>query len=91
MNLNSKNYIARHIESVESALFRKLKSEDYSNIVTQAHSELDLTNQAMVENFFQKERPEYVILATAKVGGIYSNNSYPAEFIFYKQRVAYVQ
>ena len=82
MNLNSKIYIAGHTGLVGSALLRKLKSENYSNIVTQTHSELDLTNQAMVENFFQKEKPEYVILAAAKVGGIYSNNSYPAEFIF---------
>ena len=82
MNLNSKIYIAGHTGLVGSALLRKLKSENYSNIVTQTHSELDLTNQAIVENFFQKEKPEYVILAAAKVGGIYSNNNYPAEFIY---------
>jgi len=82
MNLNSKIYIAGHTGLVGSALLRKLQSEGFINILTKPHSELDLTNQKEVANFFQKEKPEYVILAAAKVGGIHSNNSYPAEFIF---------
>ena len=82
MNLNSKIYIAGHTGLVGSALLRKLQSEGFNNILIKPHSELDLTNQKEVTNFFQKEKPEYVILAAAKVGGIHSNNSYPAEFIF---------
>ena len=82
MNLNSKIYIAGHTGLVGSALLRKLQSEGFNNILIKPHSELDLTNQKEVANFFQKEKPEYVILAAAKVGGILSNNSYPAEFIF---------
>ena len=64
---------------------RKLQSEGFINIHKKTYSEFELTNQNEAANFFQKEKPAYVILATAKFGGIYSNNSHPAEFNFYKQ------
>ena len=81
MNLNAKIYIAGHRGLVGSALMRQLNAKDYSNIVTRTHAELDLTNQQAVTDFFALEKPEYVILAAAKVGGIHANNTYPAEFI----------
>ena len=81
MNLNAKIYIAGHRGLVGSALMRQLKAKDYSNIVTRTHPELDLTNQQLVADFFALEKPEYVILAAAKVGGIHANNTYPADFI----------
>ena len=67
---------------VGSAMLRKLKAEGYSNLITHSHAELDLTRQSSVEAFFQAERPEYVFLAAAKVGGILANNTYPADFIY---------
>jgi GDP-L-fucose synthase len=67
---------------VGSAIVRNLQAKGFSNLVTRTHSELDLTNQQAVEQFFQKERPEQVYLAAAKVGGIHANNTYPAEFIY---------
>lgn len=67
---------------VGSAIVRKLKSEGSNNIVVRTHAELDLTNQSAVSNFFEKERPDQVYLAAAKVGGIHANNTYPAEFIY---------
>ena len=67
---------------VGSALLRKLKAEGFSNLITRNHSELDLTRQSDVEAFFQEEKPEYVFLAAAKVGGILANNTYPADFIY---------
>lgn len=82
MNLNSKIYIAGHLGLVGSALVRQLEANGYSNIITRTHAELDLTNQQLVADFFALEKPEYLILAAAKVGGIYANNTYPAEFIF---------
>lgn len=81
MNLNAKIYVAGHRGLVGSALMRQLNVQGYSNIVTRTHAELDLTNQPLVAEFFASEKPEYVILAAAKVGGIYANNTYPAEFI----------
>jgi len=81
MNKNAKIYVAGHRGLVGSALVRQLKVRGYGNLVLRTHSELDLTNQAVVCNFFAKEKPEYVLLAAARVGGIYANNSYPAEFI----------
>jgi GDP-L-fucose synthase len=75
-------YIAGHNGMVGSALLRKLEAEGYSNLITSSHAELDLTRQSDVEAFFQAERPEYVFLAAAKVGGILANNTYPAEFIY---------
>lgn len=82
MNINSKIYVAGHRGLVGSALIRQLSIQGYTNIVTRTHAELDLTNQAAVAEFFQIEKPEYVFLAAAKVGGIHANNTYPAEFIY---------
>jgi GDP-L-fucose synthase len=81
MDKHAKIYVAGHRGLVGSALMRQLAKQCYSNIVTRSHAELDLTNQQAVANFFQTEKPEYVILAAAKVGGIHANNTYPAEFI----------
>lgn len=82
MKQNSKIYVAGHRGLVGSALVRVLEKEGYSNLILKTHKELDLTRQADVEAFFEKERPDYVFLAAAKVGGIHANNTYPAEFIF---------
>jgi GDP-L-fucose synthase len=81
MDKHSKIYIAGHRGLVGSAIMRDLKQKGYSNLVTRTHAELDLTNQKATETFFAEEQPAYVILAAAKVGGIYANNIYPAEFI----------
>ena len=67
---------------VGSAILRRLKQEGYSNLIYRSHKELDLTNRFEVETFFKEEKPEYVFLAAAKVGGIWANNTYPAEFIY---------
>ena len=77
----SKIYIAGHRGMVGSSLERKLKKEGYTNIITKNSNELDLRNQQAVNVFFEKEKPDYVILAAAKVGGIYANNTYPVEFL----------
>jgi len=82
MNLNDKIYIAGHRGLVGSAIVRQLESRGFSNLLMRTHKELDLTNQAQVQNFFQQEGPDYVILAAAKVGGIHANNTYPADFIY---------
>ncbi|MBW2574609.1 MAG: GDP-L-fucose synthase [Deltaproteobacteria bacterium] len=82
MNKNSPIYIAGHTGLVGSALFRRLEADGYSNLILRSHSDLDLTRQDEVELFFQKERPKYVFLAAAKVGGIMANCTYPAEFIY---------
>lgn len=82
VNKDSKIYIAGHRGLVGSALMRQLDTQGYLNIVTRTHAELDLTNQQSVADFFASEKPEYVILAAAKVGGIYANNTYPADFIY---------
>jgi GDP-L-fucose synthase len=82
MNQTAKIYIAGHRGMVGSGLERKLRNEGYNNIVTRTSSELDLRNQQAVNDFFEKEKPAYVILAAAKVGGIYANNTYRAEFIY---------
>ena len=81
MNKNSSIYIAGHTGLVGSALHRRLKADGYSNLIVRNHSDLDLTRQADVEVFFHTERPEYVFLSAAKVGGILANSNYPAEFI----------
>ena len=78
---DSRIYVAGHRGLVGSAILRRLAAGGYSNIMTRTHAELDLTNQAAVEKFFRTERPEYVFLAAAKVGGILANNTYPADFI----------
>ncbi|MFH1215328.1 MAG: GDP-L-fucose synthase [Pseudomonadota bacterium] len=79
---DSKIYVAGHRGLVGSALMKCLAAEGFSNVITRTHSELDLTDQAEVKKFFQEEKPEYVFLAAAKVGGILANNTYPAEFIY---------
>jgi GDP-L-fucose synthase len=80
--LNQKIYIAGHRGMVGSAIVRNLQAKGFTNIVTRTHSELDLTNQAAVQAFFEAEQPDQVYLAAAKVGGIYANNTFPAEFIY---------
>lgn len=84
----SKIYIAGHGGLVGSAIIRKLKEKGYNNLITQEHRKLDLTNQAAVEAFFKKTKPEYVFLAAAKVGGIMANKTYPAEFIYENLMIA---
>lgn len=82
MDQFSKIYVAGHCGLVGSALLRQLNMQGYHNLVLRTHAELDLTNQQSVADFFQTEKPEYVFLAAAKVGGIYANSTYPAEFMF---------
>lgn len=82
MRKDSKIYVAGHQGLVGSALMRELTKQGYKNIITRSFSELDLRKQNDVEKFFEKEQPEYVFLAAAKVGGIYANNTYKAEFIY---------
>lgn len=82
MEKSAKIYVAGHRGMVGSAIVRKLKNKGYNNIVTRRSSELDLRDQAAVAEFFINERPDYVFLAAAKVGGIHANNSYRAEFIY---------
>ncbi len=79
---NSKIYVAGHTGLVGSAITRSLKKESFTNLLLKTHNELELTDQKGVENFFKKERPEYVFLAAAKVGGILANSTYPAQFIY---------
>jgi GDP-L-fucose synthase len=81
MEKNSRIYVAGHNGLVGSAIVRSLHRKGYKNIIAKAHKELDLTNQAAVEDFFREETIEYVFLAAAKVGGIGANNAYPADFI----------
>ena len=81
MHPNSKIYVAGHRGLVGSAIVRKLESEGASNLLLRTHEELDLLNQAQTREFFDQEKPEYVFLAAAKVGGIHANNTYPAQFI----------
>jgi len=82
MNTESKIYIAGHRGLVGSAIVKNLKSKGYSNLIIKTHADLDLSNGQAVEEFFQNEEPEYVILAAAKVGGIVANNTYRADFIY---------
>ncbi len=82
MEQDSKIYIAGHRGLAGSALMRQLQVKGYHNLITRTHTELDLTDQAAVRDFFSAEKPEYVLLAAAKVGGILANNTYPAEFIW---------
>lgn len=88
MNKQDKIYLAGHKGLVGSALMRKLQAEGFTNIISKDSSELDLCNQAAVEAFFQKEKPDYVFLAAAKVGGIMANSTYPAEFIYQNIMIA---
>jgi len=82
MDKNSKIYIAGHRGLVGSALVRNLKAQGYTNIVCKTRTELNLLDYQAVADFFAKEKPDYVFLAAAKVGGIHTNNTHPAEFIF---------
>lgn len=82
MEKNSKIYVAGHRGMVGSAIMRELHRLGYNNIITRTHAELDLTNQAAVEKFFAEEKPEYVFLAAAKVGGIGGNAAHPADFLW---------
>ena len=82
MQKDSKIYVAGHRGMVGSAIVRELKSQGYENIVIRTHQELDLCRQDAVEQFFAEERPEYVFLAAARVGGIMANMSYPADFMY---------
>lgn len=81
LDRTKKIYVAGHRGLVGSAMVRRLEQEGFGQIITRTHEELDLTRQAEVEAFFEKEKPDYVILAAAKVGGIHANNTYPADFI----------
>jgi GDP-L-fucose synthase len=82
MEKSSKIYVAGHGGMVGSAIVRKLQAEGYTNLILRTSSELDLRNQSQVENFFASEKPEYVFLAAAKVGGIMANNTYRADFLY---------
>ena len=84
----SKIYVAGHRGLVGSAILRKLKEKGYKNIIVKSHQELDLLNQAAVDTFFKKYKPEYVFLAAAKVGGILANKEKPAEFIYENLMIA---
>jgi GDP-L-fucose synthase len=82
MNKNSKIFIAGHRGLVGSAIVKTLQSQGFNNLVLRARDELDLMNQSAVLSFFENKKPEYVFLAAAKVGGIFANNTFPAEFIY---------
>jgi len=82
MHQNARIYVAGHRGMVGSALVRRLRADGYANIITRTSRELDLRNQAQVNAFFAQERPEFVFLAAAKVGGILANSTYPAEFLY---------
>ena len=81
-DLKQKIYVAGHRGMVGSAIMRNLEAKGFKKIITRTHNELDLCNQAAVQAFFEAERPDQVYLAAAKVGGIYANNTYPAQFIY---------
>lgn len=82
MDSNAKIYVAGHCGLAGSAIVRSLRAAGYGNIVCRTHAELDLTNQKSVRDFFSTERPEYVFISAAKVGGIYANSHYPGDFVF---------
>ena len=87
MDKNSKIFVAGHRGLVGSAIVRNLESKGYKNIIKRTHKELDLTNQAAVKEFFDKENPEVVVLAAAKVGGINANNTCPADFAYENMQI----
>ena len=82
MENNAKIYIAGHRGMVGSAIYRKLEKEGYTNLITRTSAELDLRDQEAVTEFFTTEKPDYVFLAAAKVGGIVANNTYRADFLY---------
>lgn len=87
INKSKKIYIAGHRGLVGSAIYRILTKNGYNNILRKTHSELDLTKREDVFNFFEKEKPEWVFLSAAKVGGIYANNTYPVDFLLYNLQI----
>ena len=87
LNKNDKIYVAGHRGLVGSAIVRNLKSKGYENVIGRTHKELDLTNQAAVRDFFETEKPDVVVLAAAKVGGINANNTTPAEFAYENMQI----
>ncbi len=89
MNKNDKIYVAGHRGLVGSATMRRLEASGYKNIVTRTHKELDLLDQGAVNSFFAEEKPDYVFLAAAKVGGIGANSTYPAEFIYQNMMIGF--
>ena len=82
INLQSKIYVACHKGLVGSAILRQLKKKGYKKIIFEDWSNLDLTNKLKVLNFLKKKKPDFIFIAAAKVGGIYSNNKYKANFIY---------
>ncbi|MCB0781232.1 MAG: NAD-dependent epimerase/dehydratase family protein, partial [Flavobacteriales bacterium] len=82
MNKQDKIYVAGHRGMVGSAVVRRLEKDGFTNIVTRVSKELDLTEQQAVRDFFAQEKPAYVVLAAAKVGGIHANNTYRAQFLY---------
>ena len=89
MNKNAKIYIAGHRGLVGGAILRNLLDAGYNNLLTRTHDEMDLIDQPAVNNFFEKEKPEYVFLAAAKVGGIGANSVYPADFIYQNTMIGF--
>lgn len=89
MEKNEKIYVAGHCGLVGSAIVKSLEEKGYTNIITRTHQELDLMNQAAVNDFFKTERPEYVFLAAAHVGGIGANSTYPADFIYQNMLIGF--
>jgi GDP-L-fucose synthase len=89
MNKNAKIYIAGHRGLVGGAILRKLQADGYTNLLIRSHAELDLLDQTAVNTFFEKEKPEYVFLAAAKVGGIGANSTYPADFIYQNTMIGF--
>ncbi|GHV66313.1 GDP-L-fucose synthase [Spirochaetia bacterium] len=89
MNKDAKIYVAGHRGLVGGAILRKLQQSGYEYIITRTHAELDLLNQAAVYSFFEQEKPEYVFLAAAKVGGIGANSTYPADFIYVNTMIGF--
>src|SRR5688572_3211469 len=81
MEKNARIYVAGHSGLVGSAIVKALKKLDYQNVLTRSHSQLELCDQTAVANYFEAYKPEYIVLAAAKVGGIYANSHYPADFI----------
>ncbi len=89
MEKNSKIFVAGHNGLVGGAIYRNLKNKGYTNIITRSHKDLDLTNQQAVDAFFEKEKPEYVFLAAAHVGGIGANSTHPAAFIYENMMIGF--
>ena len=87
LNKADKIYVAGHRGLVGSAIVRNLKAKGYTDVIGRTHKELDLTNQAAVRTFFETERPDVVVLAAAKVGGINANNTTPAEFAYENMQI----